>query len=380
MVREFPKNLDYQHDLGWTYFRLGYSRLCSFWFHGSSIAEAEEPVRQAVAIREKLVAESPGVFSYRQELGMSLGNLGNILTVTGRHKEAEKVVQRNLALRQKLVDDFPAEPEARHYLADAYHDLASLHMSAGKFQGAVQALRQELPLRQKLTAEFPSVRRYQEQWARCNYNLGHALKANGALEEAITALKEAIHFKPDEAGFHINLGALLCDGKHDYEGAIAAFQEAIRLKPDKPDLAQALNAYAWLLATCPQSGLRNPTQAGELAKKATELAPKVGGYWNTLGVAQYRLGNWRAATTALERSMVLQKGGDACDWLFLAMAHWQLGQKEDAHKWYDQAVSWMDKNKNPNEELSRFRAEARALFKLQGPEAPQEPETSPRKR
>ena len=45
--------------------------------------------------------------------------------------------------------------------------------------------------------------------------------------------------------------------------------------------------------------------------------------------------------------MVLQKGGDACDWLFLAMAHWQLGHEEDAHKWYNQALSWMDKNKSP---------------------------------
>ena len=78
--------------------------------------------------------------------------------------------------------------------------------------------------------------------------------------------------------------------------------------------------------------------------------------------------------------MVLQKGGDAFDWLFLAMAQWKLGHQEDAHQWYHQALSWMDKNKSPNEELSRFRAESRALFELQGPEAPKEIETSPRKR
>ena len=206
LVRKFPANLDYQHDLGWTYFRLGYSRICSFWFHGSSIVDAEEPVRQAVAIREKLVAESPRVFSYRQELGMSLGNLGNILTATGRHKEAEKVVQRNLELRHKLVDDFPAEPETRHYLADAYQDLSSLHSSAGKFQDEVQALRQELALRQKLTAEFPSVRIYQTSLARCYHSLGNALREKGAVDEAIAALKEAIRLKPDEARFHNSLG------------------------------------------------------------------------------------------------------------------------------------------------------------------------------
>ena len=153
------------------------------------------------------------------------------------------------------------------------------------------------------------------------------------------------------------------------------FRKAIDLKPD---FAEAHNVYAWLLATCPQGGLRNPSRAVELAKKATELAPKDGGYWNTLGVAQYRAGDWHAAITALERSMVLQKGGDASDWLFLAMAHWKLGHQEDAHKWYHQALSSMDKNKSPDEELAGFRAEAQALFERQVPEAPKKPETSPR--
>jgi hypothetical protein len=43
---------------------------------------------------------------------------------------------------------------------------------------------------------------------------------------------------------------------------------------------------------------------------------------------------------------------------FLAMAEWQLGNKNAAGKWYDQAVNWMAKNKPKDEELVRFRAEA----------------------
>ena len=58
--------------------------------------------------------------------------------------------------------------------------------------------------------------------------------------------------------------------------------------------------------------------------------------------------------------MTLRKGGDAYDWLFLAMAHWQLGHQEEARQWYRRAVAWIDQNKRQDEELSRFRAEARA--------------------
>ena len=62
--------------------------------------------------------------------------------------------------------------------------------------------------------------------------------------------------------------------------------------------------------------------------------------------------------------MELRKGGDSFDWFFLAMAHWQLGEKDKAREWYDRAVQWMDKNQPKNEELRRFRAEAAELLEL----------------
>ena len=52
--------------------------------------------------------------------------------------------------------------------------------------------------------------------------------------------------------------------------------------------------------------------------------------------------------------MALRKGGDAYDWFFLAMAHWQLGEKGKAREWYNRAVQWMDKSQPSNEELRRF--------------------------
>ena len=57
--------------------------------------------------------------------------------------------------------------------------------------------------------------------------------------------------------------------------------------------------------------------------------------------------------------MQLRNGGDANDWFFLAMAHWQLDHEEEAGKWYAQAVQWMDKNAPQNEELRRFRTGSR---------------------
>jgi hypothetical protein len=46
------------------------------------------------------------------------------------------------------------------------------------------------------------------------------------------------------------------------------------------------------------------------------------------------------------------------------MAHWKLGEKDEARKWYDRAVPWMDKDQPKNEQLRRFRAEAAELLEV----------------
>ena len=199
--------------------------------------------------------------------------------------------------------------------------------------------------------------------------LGLALEKKGRLDEAIAELRETIRLRnyvPD----YVILGALLarrglCDE------ASAVFKQAIELDPKRAiahqwgrayELGTVYNAWAWLLATAPDAKVRNPAEAVKLAKKAVECGPENANYWNTLGVAQYRTGAWQEAELALQKSMDFGQGGNAFDWLFLGMAHWHLGQKEEARRQYDRAVQWMHKNEPQNEELLRFRSEAEELL------------------
>jgi WD40 repeat protein len=133
-----------------------------------------------------------------------------------------------------------------------------------------------------------------------------------------------------------------------------------------PKEALAANAEAWHLATSPEAKLRDSARAIELAQKAVKLAPREAQCWNTLGVVHYRAGHWNDAIAALTKSMELQKGAfESYDTIFLAMAHWQLGEKEKARQWYDRAVQWMEK-RSP-EEFRRFRAEAAQLLGVKDP-------------
>jgi predicted Zn-dependent protease len=149
------------------------------------------------------------------------------------------------------------------------------------------------------------------------------------------------------------------------DGSVALLRELAR-----EDLVGDLvcNNVAWFLATSPDPQFRDPARAVELARRALKQAPTRGGYWNTLGVALYRTGAWDEAIRALTRSMELTRGDSPSDWLFLAMAHWHTRDRVKAQAWYDQAVAWLDRKRPNAEELTRFRAEADALFRSGRPD------------
>jgi hypothetical protein len=48
--------------------------------------------------------------------------------------------------------------------------------------------------------------------------------------------------------------------------------------------------------------------------------------------------------------------------LFLAMTHWQLGERDEARQWYGKAVEWIEKHQSDDDQLRRFRAEAAQLL------------------
>jgi tetratricopeptide (TPR) repeat protein len=130
------------------------------------------------------------------------------------------------------------------------------------------------------------------------------------------------------------------------------------------DDPETQNALARMLAQGPDHRLRVPAQAVEWAKKAVKREPKFGPYWSSLGLAFCRAGDWRSCVESISKAIELRNGGEAVDWLIFAMAHWREGDKDQARRWYDKGVKWMDENDPKNCDLGRLRDEAAGLLGL----------------
>ncbi len=254
--------------------------------------------------------------------------------------EQKGTVEEALAEYTKLIELSP------NY-AVAHNNLGCILLSKGQRDEAYREFRTTVELDPKNSV--------------AHYNLGFALRKKNQWDEAIREYRTAIELDPKNAVAHRGLSFAL-EKKNQWDEAIREYRTAIELDPKN---VWAHNELAWLLATCPAPNLRDPKRAVELAKKAVEFTPTDGNYWNTLGAAYYRAGDWKAAIKTLEKSMDLRKGGDSLDWFYLTMANWQLGEKEQARQWYDRAVQWMEKNQPKNDELHRFRSEAAELLGIE---------------
>jgi tetratricopeptide (TPR) repeat protein len=150
--------------------------------------------------------------------------------------------------------------------------------------------------------------------------------------------------------------------------AVARWREAVdRDIERRPDDAASFSVDAWWLATWPVPAMRDAARAVELARKAVAAAPKNAAFWNTLGVALYRSGDWDGAAEALGRSRDLLGKDEPRNACFLAMTHWRRGDRDEARAQFARAVAAAAGERwgtSGDDEVYRFHTEAAALLGL----------------
>jgi tetratricopeptide (TPR) repeat protein len=348
-------------------------------------AEAEREYHAALEELQSLTDAYPNVPHYRFSLALTHHALANLL-LGGRPAEAESEYRAALKEHQRLVDEHANVADYRHWLATCHQRLGTSLAKLGKRADDEREYRIALQQHQAVVDEHPDVTPYRDFLANTHDSLGDLLAGLGkwadAEAEYRAALREYQRLAEKEARYrfapaasHARLGKALNEqGRYEeataeYREAPATLREAVRLSPGD---ARLHNNLAWFLATYPDPKVRDSGQSLTHAKKAVELAPDEASCWNTLGVAHYRAGDWKAAVKALTKSEELSPGRYlAVNAYFLAMAHWQLGETGQAQEWYAKAVARMGQHEG-------FRAEAAELLGIPNtPPAPEKPPTKP---
>jgi serine/threonine protein kinase/Tfp pilus assembly protein PilF len=327
--------------------------------------DARQSYQKALALYDQYTARVPerAVF-YRPAQVSVLCELGRLLTRDRRPAEAKEARRRAADLYEALSAQIPGElPFSRARAADLHLTMTRVYLVLDRPRAAVEAAGRAVKLYEDLVAQLPDDLGPRGRPADSDRSPDHA---DGTVAFPNTGPRWRL-----AVSNHL-LGRALIASARPGE-AIAAYRKAVALRPDR---ALFNNDLAWMLVTAPDPRLHDPAEAVRLATRASEQYPKAPNVWNTLGVARYRAGEYRAAIAALGKAEELGRGQEfGFNALFLAMAHWRLGERDEARRWYDRAVAWIAKEKPGDDELRRFRAEAEGLLHVA--DGPPETERAP---
>jgi len=221
---------------------------------------------------------------------------------------AVSLLEKGSQIWENLVTQAPDVWGFRQDLAGFYFYLGMASYNLGNRPAAIEQIRKSEQLLKQLMSEQPDAKLIRDEWAQAASMLGLAYESTKQTPEAIAI----------------------------YTAALAEY----------PDSVELCTQTARFYATYPDPSIRRPEEALRLARHATEVSAREPGAWRTLGIALYRNGQWQEAVGALQKSVQLRNGGEAWDWFYLAMALQQLGQQEEAKKWFAQGAAWAQNPRN----------------------------------
>jgi serine/threonine protein kinase len=348
-----PTDLDSRVVIARALCRLAYTRTMLSFQKGTYaqpdaqlMAQAGADYRRSITLLEKLLDEERSDPIIRRYLADALGlnGMGCYLRFTHQPAEAERYYKRAIELRRDLVrgNGFSAVADSRlrcgvssegddpSLLVLTVNLVAMSQEDAGRPEEAVRLRRQLEDDVVALAARFPGPEFIERR-------RGWANKL---------------------AEFHSSIPSLKLRRANYLKARLAVILD--------PEGALHHNNLAWVLISIPDDPWFDPIRGLAEARKAIELQPNDTLIWNTLGVAAFRARDWTTAHDSFMRSINLG-GGSARDRFFLAMTHWNQGNRDEARKDFDIALAALKNEPEDDPELARFHAEAAALMSLPGP-------------
>jgi tetratricopeptide (TPR) repeat protein len=189
---------------------------------------------------------------------------------------------------EKAFDDFSHTIQLNPQFAKAYSNRAALFMVANNLHAAHQDYKKAIELDANLAV--------------AHRGCGRVCQLQGKLDDAVLHYDAAVQLAPNDAYAAACRADLLTDiGR--YSDALVEYNRALQIDPKS---SQANCGSAWLLATCPDSALRNPELAVERANQAIELGGEKDAIsFDSLAAAQAAAGNFDEAMESIHKAIEL---------------------------------------------------------------------------
>src|SRR5205807_6326932 len=100
---------------------------------------AEAALAQAVALREALFRDHPGVPPYQCALAQDHVEQSRLFDATNRPEQAEQALLKALEHQEQLVQAHPTVADYQNDLAIGYNHLGSFYLNRGTFTGPIEA-------------------------------------------------------------------------------------------------------------------------------------------------------------------------------------------------------------------------------------------------
>ncbi len=384
LLADFPGDMDVAADHAAALFLSAKSA----WGSGG-LAEGEDLVRRAIRGFERAASEKPAL--YRSRLGASFMLLGWIHQAAGRLDEAER------ATRQALLELRGCGEEDSLLLGDiatCCDVLGDILGSMSRASEAERCMRESIEARARLAAADPAATRHAGGLANAHAIyasfLFRAGRAPEAEREAMRVLEIGEPFLGRDPAPSLRLAMsnayqlLMCVHGRAARAAeaIDACERGLAWLPGRWDL---LTSLIWLRADGPDPAHRDTRRAVTLAREAID-APPIAAEISAvlgpgrglslrpiearhfLGIALVCDGQWEEGLRAFEKARELGSTENGAAWLYQALAHARLGNREAASRLLDMAEAWHEKHEPQGpQSAARRSAEVAELLRASQP-------------
>jgi len=280
-------------------------------YEASAQAQSQADYTEVIATcRRALTGDaSPDAQQYANNLiAWSLNRRGQLKAESGSDKEAildfddairtdancwRAIHNRGVLLAQagqfeKAFDDFTRAIKLNPNHAKAYSNRAALYMVANNLEAARDDYKQAVELDSNLAV--------------AHRGYGRVCQLTGNIEAAIAHYDAAVQLAPDDSYAAACRADLLTDiGR--YAEAADEYDRALALDSKS---SQAQSGLAWLLATCPDSAVRNPAIAIEQARAViANNGDREAVNFDTLAAAQASAGDFASAMDSVRKAIEL---------------------------------------------------------------------------